>query len=79
MSKTLEKFQEMLQDTSQGEGDSDVDNESSNEQETPRIATANCSGEHGCGGTFPIPQQGSDFRFAMLCRSCFKKSAGEQL
>lgn len=72
----MAEVQQRLQDTtatdpinSSSESDGNV-SETEKDKDIPR---ATCSGEGGCGNDFPRDEHGSDFQFAMLCSTCYKK------
>lgn len=82
--KQVQAIQELLQDTGGASDDSDALTSSGDEKEheengvAPIIPTAVCSGDGGCGETFSFDARGSDFEFAMLCATCYKKLDQQQ-
>ena len=74
-SESVDKVQDRLQDTtetgycSSSESDGDVP-ETEKDEDIPK---ATCSGEGGCGNDFPRDEHGSDFQFAKLCSTCYKR------
>ena len=69
-------MKDLIQDTSGGtdsdEDGGDVDGETVN----ATVETVICCGDNGCGNSFPADEVGSDFRFAKLCATCYKKARG---
>lgn len=68
----LQRMQDLIQDTSGGT-DSDEDGDVDEETVNATVETAICCGDSGCGNSFPADEVGSDFRFAKLCATCYKK------
>ena len=69
----VQLMQERLQSTADAE---DASVSSTGEKlDDPPGPTAICSGDGGCGGEFPHEDPGFDFIYAMLCSSCYKKTA----
>ena len=67
---------ELSSTTSSSDGEYDVSARSDSkkeEQGTNHEKKAVCSGDGGCGETFPIDTPGADFEYAMLCSTCYKK------
>lgn len=72
---TVDDIQDILQGfASQEEG---VIGETSNCDTLEKLSNKEelrvCSAEKGCGQSFAADQDGADFRFAMLCASCYAK------
>jgi hypothetical protein len=72
---TVEQIQAMMQDTSGGGDDESETSLNVAAVPVPVPQTANCSGTNGCGKDFPADEHGADFRFSLLCASCFKKES----
>lgn len=79
-SESVNSAQERLQDTttvadcSSSDSDGDVPETEKNED----IPKATCSGDGGCGNDFPRDEHGSDFQFAMLCSTCYKREINDE-
>lgn len=81
VSSHVQAIQDAVQNTCGG-SDSDVSGAStsseegtvkSKKQSNESTPTAVCSGDGGCGETFPSDTPGCDFLYAMLCSDCYKK------
>ena len=92
--KQVQAIQDLMQDTGGASDDSDAPTSSGDETEKSSgdgekkeheenevasiMSTAVCSGDGGCGETFSFDAPGSDFEYAMLCGSCYKKLDQQQ-
>ena len=82
VSSHVQAIQETMQDTGDG-SDSDFSGFSEGEKEPSKKdgdntnPTAVCSGDGGCGKTYPSDTPGCDFQYAMLCSTCYKKGDDE--
>lgn len=82
VSDHVKAIQDAVQDTGGG-SDSDMcgtdssssETEGANSNSRENNPTSICSGDGGCGETFPSDTLGCDFEFAMLCSTCYKKAS----
>jgi len=78
ISRSLEEIQNRLQDTTtEGNSSDDSDGDTPPPPPPSPVVMKTCSGMNGCMGSFPAKQPGADFRYGMLCSSCFKKGSGK--